>query len=119
SRCGTGRGPRRARSARRRSWSRSSASAARACNACSARRASRSSPRVREALEGFLLEFAAMRRGSPHTLAAYRRDLARVLDTAAGGGRAVAPAQWTRELLERVLRDLYRSGHAAASASRA
>jgi len=74
---------------------------------------------VRDALEQFLTEFAAQRRGSPHTIVAYRRDITRVLDRAAGAGRAVAPAAWTRELLEGALRDLYRSGHAAASAARA
>ncbi len=74
---------------------------------------------MREALAAFLQEFAATRRGSVHTLAAYRRDVTRVLDLAGGEGKAVAPAAWTRELLERALRDLYRSGHAAASAARA
>lgn len=74
---------------------------------------------MREALEAFLREFAAARRGSAHTLAAYRRDVTHVLDLAAGEGRPVAPAQWTRELLERAMRDLYRTGHAAASAGRA
>jgi integrase/recombinase XerC len=74
---------------------------------------------VRDALERFLSEFAAQRRGSPHTLAAYRRDIARVLDLAGGPGRAVAPEAWSRELLERALRDLYRTGHAAGSAARA
>ncbi|OGF04037.1 MAG: hypothetical protein A2W00_11695 [Candidatus Eisenbacteria bacterium RBG_16_71_46] len=74
---------------------------------------------MRDALEQFLTEFAAQRRGSPHTIVAYRRDITRVLDRAAGAGRAVAPAAWTRELLEGALRDLYRSGHAAASAARA
>jgi integrase/recombinase XerC len=74
---------------------------------------------VREALEDFLREFAAARRGSAHTLSAYRRDLTRVFDLAAGEGRPVAPSAWTRELLERAMRDLYRTGHAATSASRA
>lgn len=74
---------------------------------------------MREALDEFLREFAAVRRGSPHTLAAYRRDLTHVLDLAAGEGRAVAPVAWTRELLERAMRDLYRTGHAASSTARA
>jgi integrase/recombinase XerC len=74
---------------------------------------------VRDALDGFLSELAAQRRASPHTLAAYRRDVTRLLDLAAGPGRPVAAAEWTRELLERGLRDLYRTGHASASAARA
>jgi len=74
---------------------------------------------VREALERFLSEFAAQRRGSPHTIDAYRRDIARVLDRAAPRGREVAPALWTRELLEDALRDLHRAGRASASAARA
>ena len=74
---------------------------------------------MRDALEAFLRELGAARRASPHTLAAYRRDVARVFDLAAGPGRPVAPGAWTRELLERALRDLYRSGHAAGSAARA
>ncbi|HEY2956542.1 MAG TPA: tyrosine-type recombinase/integrase [Candidatus Eisenbacteria bacterium] len=74
---------------------------------------------MREALEAFLTELAAHPRGSAHTLAAYRRDITRVLDRAAGAGKPVAPALWTRELLERSLRDLSLSGHAAASAARA
>jgi integrase/recombinase XerC len=74
---------------------------------------------VREALERFLEEFATQRRGSPHTLSAYRRDIARVLDLAAGPGKPVAPAQWSRELLEHGQRELYRTHHSAASAARA
>jgi integrase/recombinase XerC len=74
---------------------------------------------VRDALDGFLSELAAQRRASPHTLAAYRRDVTRLLDLAAGAGRPVAAADWTRELLERGLRDLYRTGHASSSAARA
>jgi len=102
---------------------------------------------VREALERYLSELAAVRRASPHTLAAYRRDIQRALDLAAGdravrahtpttrsrdeetasrrrpaGPRQaspVAPRAWTRELLERALRDLFQSGHSAASAARA
>ena len=74
---------------------------------------------MRDALEQFLTELAAQRRASPHTLTAYRRDIARVLDLAGGRGRPVAPESWTRELLERAARDLHRTGHAAASAARA
>ncbi len=75
---------------------------------------------MREALAAFLSELAAQRRASRHTVAAYRRDLARVLDLAAGGpGRPVPPAAWTRELLERAMHDLYRTRHGAASAARA
>jgi integrase/recombinase XerC len=73
---------------------------------------------VREALEQFLAELAVLR-ASPHTRAAYRRDVARVLDLAAGPGRPVAVTQWTRGLLESALRDLHRSAHAASSAARA
>ena len=74
---------------------------------------------MREALERFLTEMAAQRRASPHTVVAYRRDLSRVLDLAAGAGRPAAPALWTRALLEDALRDLHRRGHSAASAARA
>jgi integrase/recombinase XerC len=73
---------------------------------------------VREALEQFLIELAA-RRASSHTIAAYRRDVTRVLDLGAGKGRALAPEGWNRELLERALRDLHRTAHAASSAARA
>ncbi|MGH7730575.1 MAG: site-specific integrase, partial [Candidatus Eiseniibacteriota bacterium] len=72
---------------------------------------------MRDALERFLTELAAQRRASPHTIAGYRRDIARALDLAGGGGRRdvgavarpVAADEWTRELLERALRDLYRT----------
>ncbi len=74
---------------------------------------------MREALQRFLSELAAQRRASLHTVAAYRRDVTRVLDLAAGPGKPVRPDDWTRELLERGLRDLYRTGHAASSAARA
>ena len=74
---------------------------------------------MREALERFLAELAAHPRGSVHTLAAYRRDITRVLDRATGPGRTVAPALWTRDLLEGALRDLTLKGYAAASAARA
>jgi len=73
---------------------------------------------VREVLEQFLTELAAQRRASPLTVAAYRRDVARALDLAAGPGRPLPPGQWTRELLERALHDLWRSGHAASSVAR-
>jgi integrase/recombinase XerC len=85
---------------------------------------------VRDALERFLTELGAQRRASPHTLAAYRRDITRVLDLAgvpedARGAaarttpRPVPPAAWTRALLERAMRDLHRTHHAPASAARA
>lgn len=74
---------------------------------------------MREALEQFLTELAAQRRASPHTLAAYRRDIARVLDLAAGPGRAVPRGAWDRALLERAVRELYRTRHAASSVARA
>lgn len=93
---------------------------------------------MREALSQFLTELAAARRYSPHTLSAYRRDLTRVLDLAARGHRTddevarevargakplaqrdVSHDAWTRELLERAMRELYRRGHAATSAARA
>ena len=73
---------------------------------------------MREALEQFLIELAA-RRASPHTVAAYRRDVTRVLDLEAGAGRPVESSRWNRPLLERALRDLHRTSHAAASAARA
>ncbi|HEV2106598.1 MAG TPA: site-specific integrase, partial [Candidatus Eisenbacteria bacterium] len=67
---------------------------------------------MREALAAFLAELAAARRFSPHTLAAYRRDIGRALDLAAGPGRTVAPAAWDRALLERALHAHHRAGHA-------
>jgi len=74
---------------------------------------------VREALEAFLSELEAVRRASPHTLEAYRRDVSRVLDLAAGAAKPVSPAQWDRALLERAMRELFRQGQSAASAARA
>ena len=74
---------------------------------------------MRDALERFLSELQATRRASPHTLAAYRRDLTRVLDLAAGAGKAVAVGAWDRALLERAVRELHREGLAAASSARA
>ena len=74
---------------------------------------------MREALERFLSELAAQRRASRHTIDAYRRDITRVLDLAAGPGRPVPATAWTRTLLERAMHDLYRTGHGAASAARA
>jgi integrase/recombinase XerC len=74
---------------------------------------------VREALERFLSEFESQRRGSAHTIAAYRRDVTKALDRVTPGGRPVAPQAWTRELLKGTLRELYRTGHAATSAARA
>ncbi|HYM81908.1 MAG TPA: tyrosine recombinase XerC [Candidatus Limnocylindria bacterium] len=74
---------------------------------------------MRDALERFLSELSTQRRASPHTIQAYRRDIRRLLDLAAGADRPAPPSLWTRELLERGLRELYRTGHAAASAARA
>jgi len=74
---------------------------------------------VRDALGRFLTELETQRRASPHTLSAYRRDLVRLLDLASGKGRPVLPEQWNRELLERALRELFRSGHSASSVARA
>lgn len=74
---------------------------------------------MREALDQFLSEFAAARRGSRHTIAAYRRDITRVLDSVAGEGAPVRPEQWDGPLLERAMRDHYRRGLAASSAARA
>jgi integrase/recombinase XerC len=74
---------------------------------------------VRDALEAFLSELGAQRRASRHTVSAYRRDIVRVLDLAAGPGRPVPAGLWTRELLERALRGLYLTHHSAASAARA
>ena len=73
---------------------------------------------MREALEAFLEELKAVRRASAHTLAAYRRDVSRVLDLAAGAGRPVSTAQWDRALLERALRERFLARHAASSAAR-
>jgi integrase/recombinase XerC len=74
---------------------------------------------VRDALDAFLSELAAQRRASVHTVAAYRRDVTRVLDLVAGPGRPVPPGRWDRELLERALHSLHRTRHAPASAARA
>jgi integrase/recombinase XerC len=74
---------------------------------------------VRDALEAFLSELAAQRRASVHTVTAYRRDIARVLDLVAGPGGPVPPGRWDRELLERALHGLYRTQHAPSSAARA
>ena len=74
---------------------------------------------MRDALETFLSELSAARRFSPHTLAAYRGDVTRVLDLAAGAGKPVRAAQWDQPLLERAMRELFRTGHAASSTARA
>ncbi len=90
---------------------------------------------MRDALESFLGELKSARRCSPHTIAAYRRDIERAFDLAVAQKpseaeelesglpprrqRAVSPAQWDQRLLERVMRELYRSGHAASTAARA
>ncbi len=74
---------------------------------------------MRDALAAFLSELGAQRRASAHTVAAYRRDITRVLDLVAGPGRPVPPGRWDRELLERAMHDLYRTRHAPSSAARA
>ena len=74
---------------------------------------------MREALEAFLQELTAVRRASAHTVAAYRRDIAHVLDLVSGPGKPVPPEHWDRALLERAMRELFRDGHAASSAARA
>ncbi len=74
---------------------------------------------MRDALETFLSELSAARRFSPHTLVAYRGDVKRVLDLAAGEGKPVRAAQWDQPLLERAMRELFRTGHAASSTARA
>jgi integrase/recombinase XerC len=74
---------------------------------------------VRDALEQFLTELAGQRRASAHTVAAYRRDITRVLDLAGRPGRAVPASAWTRALLERAMREMHRTRHAAASTARA
>jgi integrase/recombinase XerC len=74
---------------------------------------------VREALEAFLSELKAIRRASAHTVAAYRRDISRVLDLASGPGKPVRSEQWDRALLERAMRGLFLDGLAASSTARA
>jgi integrase/recombinase XerC len=74
---------------------------------------------VRDALERFLSELGAQRRASPHTLAAYRRDIARALDRAAPDGAPCPPAAWTRELLVSAMRGLYLQRRSARTAARA
>jgi len=74
---------------------------------------------VREAVEAFLQELSATRRASPHTLAAYRRDLTYVLDLAAGAGRPVRIEQWDPPLLERAMREMFKARRSAASTARA
>jgi len=73
---------------------------------------------VRDALDHYLTELRVLR-ASAHTVAAYRCDIVRVLDRAAGPGRPVVPSQWNRELLEAAARDLTVSGHSARSVARA
>ncbi len=74
---------------------------------------------MREALERFLSELSDQRRLSALTVSAYRRDVTRVLDLAGGPGRDVTPREWDQALLERAMRDLWRTQHAAASVARA
>lgn len=74
---------------------------------------------MRDALEAFLTELGAQRRASTHTVAAYRRDVTRVLDLVSGAGKPVPAGRWDRELLERALHGLHRAGQAPSSAARA
>lgn len=74
---------------------------------------------MREALERFLGELAAQRRASPLTVAAYRRDVTRALDRAAGAGAPCPPGRWTRELLVSALRGLYLERRSPRTAARA
>ena len=74
---------------------------------------------MRNALEQFLGELSAQRRVSPHTLAAYRREVERVLNHAAPAGKPVQPSAWSTELLGRVQRDLWSKRLAPASVARA
>jgi len=74
---------------------------------------------VRDALQRYLNELAVQTRASAHTIAAYRRDITRVLDLAGGAERPVAPAAWNRELLERAMREAWRHGRSPASVKRA
>jgi len=73
---------------------------------------------VRDALERFLSGLEVTR-ASPHTVAAYRRDIRAVLDAIGGSGRPVAAGLWTRERLEAAARALTVSGHSARSVARA
>ena len=65
-------------------------------------------PSVREALERFLSELASQCGAPrPHTLAAYRRDItARARRARAGAGGPWRRPHWTREALERAMREL-------------
>lgn len=74
---------------------------------------------MRDALEAFLSELGAQRRASKHTVAAYRRDVTRVLDLASGPGRPVPPELWDRALLSAALQQMHTSRHAPSSAARA
>lgn len=74
---------------------------------------------MRNALELFLGELVAQRRVSPHTLAAYRREVERALNHAAPPGKPVKPSAWTSELLVAVQRQLWAAKLAPASVSRA
>ena len=74
---------------------------------------------MRDALEQFLGELSAQRRLSPHTRAAYARDIGRALDRAAAPGAAVPPSAWTTELLVSAQRSLWTRRLAPASVARA
>ena len=96
---------------------------------------------MEDALERFLTELEVHRHASAHTIAAYRRDIRRVLERAAAArGRVPRPAEpqlalaldekpgreggidpreWTRELLEGAMRDAFQRRLTAASVARA
>ena len=74
---------------------------------------------MREALEAFLTELKSTRRLSPHTVVAYRRDVTAAMDLAVGEHKPLTPAEWDAPLLERALRHLFATRHAAASMARA
>ncbi len=74
---------------------------------------------MRDALQQFLDELSSQRRVSPHTCAAYRRDIERALAAAAAPGARVPPSAWTRELLGRAQRELWSRHLAPASVARA
>jgi site-specific recombinase XerC len=75
---------------------------------------------MRATLDEFLRHLEGARRLSPRTVAAYRFEVGRLLDTLAGRpGGAVPPERFTAPELARVLAGLARGGLAAASQARA
>ena len=55
-------------------------------------------------VDGFLMALATQRRASPHTLAAYRRDLARLREVAAGKPLLAVDALDVRRAVARLRR---------------